>query len=607
MGRSARSLRWWAVALPAVVLAVLVPAAPFTSSGPGLGPSSAPLAQPPAPSVHVVAAGDFGSSADAAAVLSRTAELAPDAAFAVGDLSYNVAPESDWCSFAAQRLGPDLAFELLSGNHESDGYNGSIEDFAACLPNRLPGLVGTYGREYYVDLPVDKPVMRVINTSAGLHFPEGTWDYSAGDVHYTWTAAAIDSARAKGISWVMVNNHYPCLGMAAYACVMPHDFYDLLQDRRVDLVVDGHDHAYMRSHQLAGGSVGCPRIPTSGFDADCVADSDNAYAAGRGTVFATVGTGGRALRPVNLADPDRPNFAAWSGSNANPTYGVLDLVATQSVLTARFVRASGGTFDDSFTITRDPPPAPPPPSEPLVFVAMPAARVLDTRPNRGGAGPLGAAEQRRISVASAQADGSPVVPAGALAVAVNLTAPRPSASGHFRLMPGTAAALTSASAINFRSGESIANGLTTRLAPDGTLKLYNGAAVPVDAVVDVVGYFVPAAGGTPAQLAGGLFTPVTPTRVYDSVQSGAATAGGAWTAVELASVLPPGASAVAYNITVVEPAAAGHLRVHRAGSPLPESSTINFAAGDRVANATSVQVGDDRRLAVYNSGRAPVR
>ncbi|TXH41446.1 MAG: hypothetical protein E6Q90_11685 [Actinobacteria bacterium] len=559
-----------------------------------------------ASSVHIVAAGDFGTTADAGSVLDRIADLAPDAAFAVGDLSYNNAPESDWCAFVTSRLGAGLPFELLSGNHESDGLNGSIGAFTSCLPNKLAGLVGSYGREYYVDLPAGKPVMRVINTSAGLHFPDGTWNYAKGDAHYNWAATAIDSARAAGISWVMVNNHYPCLGVAAYACVMPADFYGLLQDRRVDLVVDGHDHTYMRTHQLAGSNAACPRIPRVGFDADCVADSDNSYVAGRGTVFATVGTGGRALRQINLADPDLPNFAAWSGANVNPSYGVLDLVATERQLTANFEAAGAGSFADSFTITR---PVRPSPSAASVFVPVAPTRVLDTRPAQGGTGSLAPAEQRVMSVAAATArgGGGPVVPQGALAVAVNLTVPNPPARGHLRVMPGDAASLTDASAVNFRAGESIANGQTARIAADRTLKLYNGAAAEVDAVVDVTGYFLPVSAATAPQLSGGLFTAVEPARVYDSAAASGLTPPGASTRVDLAAAVPPGATAAAYNLTVVGPAGAGHLRVHPAGSPLPATSTLNFAAWDRIANGGSVQVGADRRLEVYNASQVPVR
>ena len=164
-----------------------------------------------------------------------------------------------------------------------------------------------------------------------------------------------------------------------------------------------------------------------------------------------------------------------------------------------------------------------------------------------------------------------------------------------------------ASAVNFRAGESIANGLVAKLAPDRTLKLYNGATAAVDAIVDVVGYFVPAASASAPQLAAGRFTPVAPVRVYDSNTGGGLTAAQATTTVDLSPVVPSGGSAVAYNITVVGPAGSGHLRVFPADQAMPNASSINFAAADRVANGLTVQVSADRKIKVFNGSGVPVR
>ena len=96
----------------------------------------------------------------------------PDAHFALGDLSYGVTgQEQAWCDFVTSRVGAGFPFELLAGNHESNGLNGNINDFAACLPNQLPGLVGTYGRQYYVDVPQDDPLVRYVMISPGIDVP----------------------------------------------------------------------------------------------------------------------------------------------------------------------------------------------------------------------------------------------------------------------------------------------------------------------------------------------------------------------------------------------------------------------------------------------------
>ena len=69
--------------------------------------------------------------------------------------------------------------------------------------------MGTYGRQWYVDVPQVDPLVRFIMISPALPFPDGTWSYAAGTPRYNWTAAAIDGARANGIPWVVVGRTSP--------------------------------------------------------------------------------------------------------------------------------------------------------------------------------------------------------------------------------------------------------------------------------------------------------------------------------------------------------------------------------------------------------------
>ena len=69
-------------------------------------------------------------------------------------------------------------------------------------------------------------------------------------------------------------------------------------------------------------------------------DSDSALTKGAGTVFATIGTGGTALRDVNRADPEAGYFVASSGANQNPTYGFGDFDVTPDEMTVKFVRGA---------------------------------------------------------------------------------------------------------------------------------------------------------------------------------------------------------------------------------------------------------------------------
>lgn len=323
-------------------------ASPSASSAPGSTVSSTPG------SVHLTAAGDYGSDpVRAAGVLTALGRAGQDAHLALGDLSYGEAgQEGAWCDLVTSKVGRSLPFELVSGNHESDGENGSIDAFASCLPNRLPGLVGTYGREYYVDLPQRAPVVRVLMVSPGLSFPDGDWDYAVGSDHYAWTERAIDGARAAKIPWVVVGMHKPCLSLGQYACDVGPDLLHLLVSKRVDLVMSGHEHLYQRTAQLAEGAQ-CARIAIDSFLPGCVVDRDSSLTAGAGTVFVTAGTGGAVLRPVSTSDSEAGYFAAGAGSDTEPAaYGYLDLRATDRDLRVSLVRSADGSSADAFVLTR---------------------------------------------------------------------------------------------------------------------------------------------------------------------------------------------------------------------------------------------------------------
>lgn len=300
--------------------------------------------------LRVTAAGDYSGSAAAAGVLSRIGQLKPDLHLALGDLSYSPnQTEQSWCDFVTARTGAGFPFQLVAGNHESNGLNGNINDFAACLPNQLPGAVGTYGRQYYVDVPQQNPVTRFVFVSPGIPFSDGTWDYSPGSPRYNWTAAAIDGARSASIPWVVVAMHAPCISIGAYGCVAGPDITNLLLSKKVDLVLNGHEHHYQRSKQLSAAAA-CTGLQPGLYNSSCVHDGDNSLAKGAGSVFATVGTGGVPLRDVNTADPETPYFAAYSALNVNPSHGLLDMTFTATTLNAGFV-ATDGAFTDAFSVS----------------------------------------------------------------------------------------------------------------------------------------------------------------------------------------------------------------------------------------------------------------
>jgi len=120
-------------------------------------------------------------------------------------------------------------------------------------------------------------------------------------------------------------------------------------------------------------------------------------------------------------------------------------------------------------------------------------RVYDSRFN-SPSGPVAAGASRVIFVGDAYTPGTNtislanVVPAGASAIAYNLTVTTTPAAGYMQIAPGTASALT-ASSINWAAGQTIANGGVVTLDSTRHVKVF-----PFDSscnvIIDVQGYYL---------------------------------------------------------------------------------------------------------------------
>jgi hypothetical protein len=314
-------------------------------------PSSASQAQTrPARASELVftAVGDLGDGPEAGATLDLAARSKANFHLALGDLAYSAAPETSWCAFVTRRVGPRVPFLLLAGNHEDDsGGEGHIGRFAQCLPDRV-GVIGTYGVEYYFD---HGRLARFIMISPDLTVDGVHYYYGRETARYAWLARTIDEARASGIPWVIVGMHKSCLSMAQYYCRIYADLMNLLVERKVDLVLQGHDHSYQRTRQIALGS-GCPEVAIDAFNAACVADRhDSEYRKGGGTIQVIVGTGGRPLYDVNVTDSEAGYFARWMGGNAQPRNGLLRVTVSPRELRAEFLGSTRTSdFTDAFSI-----------------------------------------------------------------------------------------------------------------------------------------------------------------------------------------------------------------------------------------------------------------
>ena len=290
------------------------------------------------------ASGDHGAGNDTSASLARLNSSGVSFYLALGDFSYSqIVPESGWCGYVRQYYsGP---FELVSGNHEDQGPDGLIENFVSCLPNEIPGITGVYGKEYYFDYPASPRLARFILISPDLTFvTDGGYSYRMGTAHYNWLAGAIDEARTVGITWTIVGMHKVCISAGTKSCEIGADLMNLLIKKKVDLVLQGHDHNYQRSKQLICAYV-------NSYNSTCVADDgyDSAYRKGAGTVFVISGVFGPSLYSVNTTDIEAPYFARLMGSNTPDTgHGFMKYTVTPGMITAG--PSFSGSFTDSFII-----------------------------------------------------------------------------------------------------------------------------------------------------------------------------------------------------------------------------------------------------------------
>lgn len=90
------------------------------------------------------------------------------------------------------------------------------------------------------------------------------------------------------------------------------------------------------------------------------------------------------------------------------------------------------------------------------------------------------------------------------------------------------------------------------------------------------------------------FFSVTPCRVVDTRSAGAPLAAGVERTFPFTGApcgVPATAVAVSVNVAVTQPTAAGNVRLYPAGSAVPISSAINYAAGQTRTNNTVVGLG----------------
>jgi hypothetical protein len=234
----------------------------------------------------------------------------------------------------------------------------------------------------------------------------------------------------------------------------------------------------------------------------------------------------------------------------------------------------------------------------------PPARLVDTR---WPTGPLGGPALVGGVTRGFTAQGTTGIPStGVRALAGNATVVGPVAAGNLRLFRGSDDLPSTYASLNYQAGETVANGGIIPISPEPMgwagwqpivgPDLNAWSSQNSHLVYDVTAYYHV---GPAAQ-----FRILTPCRLLDTrvpPHGGfpfggpaltAGTARGFYVAGQCG--IPASAKAVVVNVTVTQPTSAGHLRLYPLGGypqpPPPTVSTINYSAGQTVANGAIVSL-----------------
>lgn len=245
-----------------------------------------------------------------------------------------------------------------------------------------------------------------------------------------------------------------------------------------------------------------------------------------------------------------------------------------------------------------------------VFDPLPAPqRIADTRPSPLGetiddeneaTGIVPAGQELVVKIA-----GRAGIAGDATAVVLNVTVTDPNAPGFVTVYPCGQPRPTSSN-VNYFPGDIVSNSVIARLDTSGRICVYTLASAHL--IVDVSGaldgdYFVGLA---------------SPQRLVDTRPDGETadddvektTFRRAGTTLQFPVTgranIPPGATAVALNVTAVGATDPGFLTVHPRNSQLPNASNVNYFPGDVVANTVIAAIGGDGMICLFSSADVEV-
>ena len=320
------------------------------------------------------------------------------------------------------------------------------------------------------------------------------------------------------------------------------------------------------------------------------------------TWLAPATNGGTPITGYTVTTAPGGATCSTSGALTCTVTGLADSTSYTFTVIAANALGNGPASSASAAVTT---PAAPPTI--LDYTPVGPKRVFDTRPG-ASLNALRSVPKQKVGngyvLEVKLTDLAGLVPAnGVGALSLNVTATGGTSTGFVTVY--ACGAREAVSSVNFAAGATVANAVVTPVSATGAVCFYSSELV--DLIVDVNGWFA----------AGKAFVPIGPKRMFDTRPGAsldalrtvpkAPVAAGSMLEVkvtDLAGFVPAaGVGTVSLNVTAVDPAAAGFVTVYSCGTR-EEVSSVNFAAGQTVANAVIAPISPTGTVCFYTSATA---
>ena len=232
-------------------------------------------------------------------------------------------------------------------------------------------------------------------------------------------------------------------------------------------------------------------------------------------------------------------------------------------------------------------------TSPVQVVSVTPCRLVDTRTQYGGKGPIQGGTFQSFDLAQAAQNKGCADLSSAGAYSLNVTVVPPGRLGYLTIWP-TGEVMPFVSTMNSPDGRVKAN---AAIVPSGSNSVSVFASDTTDVVIDIDGYFEQANQSTLA------FYTLTPCRVADTRNFGLFLQGGKRYVFPVSGLcyIPSSAAAYSLNFTAVPHGPLGYLTVWPTGQQQPVVSTLNAPTGTTTANAAIVQAGNGGDIEVFPS------